>query len=79
MTHDKTTVNCVLRGFERHSALKLVYHLAQNGAEEEIYQEAARILQRAADDKAAGRDPGDRVAYVNGQYILVDSTGDPRG
>lgn len=65
MTYDQNTIIQLLAPFTHQAALRIVYHLSRAGAPVELYEDAARILTRAAEDKAAGRDPGDRVRFVN--------------
>ena len=49
----------------------LVYYLAQHDVDADIYADAARILQQAADDKRAGINPGMHVECINGKMIEV--------
>lgn len=58
------TLCALLAGYTRHTALGLVYHLAQLDAPAGLYEDAARILQRAAEDRAAGLDPGAHVKQL---------------
>lgn len=71
MTRDRKTLLDMLCGFAEHTALGLVYHLAPHNVEPEVYANAARILQRAAEDQAAGRDPRAHVKCVNGKMIEI--------
>lgn len=64
--------------FSRLTALKLVYHLSQAGSDGSAYEVAEQILKQAVEDVSAGRNPGDRVACVNGRIVAVDFTGDCR-
>ena len=65
MAYDHNTITQLLAPFTHQAALRIVYHLARAGAPVELYEDAARILTRAAEDKAAGRNPGDRVRFIN--------------
>lgn len=71
MAHDRKTLLPMLSGFAEHTALALVYHLAPHSVGPDIYANAARILQRAAEDQAAGRDPRAHVKCVNGKMIEI--------
>lgn len=69
----------MLYDFSQQTALKLVYHLSRAGSDGSAYEVAEQILRQAVKDVSAGRNPGDRVRYVNGHIIPTDSTGDCRG
>lgn len=69
----------MLYDFSRQTALKLVYHLSQAGSDGSAYDVAEQILRQAVKDVSAGRNPGNRVACVNGRIVAVDPTGDCRG
>ena len=71
MAHDRETLLTMLYGFTEHTALALVYHLAPHNVGPEVYTNAARILQRAAEDQAAGRDPRAHVKCENGKMIEI--------
>lgn len=64
----------MLYNFSRLTALKLVYHLSNAGSDGSAYEVAEQILKQAVEDVSAGRNPGDRVACVNGRVVSVDST-----
>lgn len=68
----------MLYNFSRLTALKLVYHLSQAGSDGSAYEVAEQILKQAVEDISAGRNPGDRVACVNGRIVSTDPTGDCR-
>lgn len=71
MAHDRETLLPMLYSFAEHTALALVYHMAPHSVGPEVYANAARILQRAAEDQAAGRDPRAHVKCVNGKMIEI--------
>lgn len=71
MAHDRETLLTMLYSFTEHTALALVYHMAPHSVGPEVYANAARILQRAAEDQAAGRDPRAHVKCVNGKMIEI--------
>lgn len=71
MAYDKKTVHTLLSGYARHTVLTLVYYLAQHDVEADVYADAARILQQAAEDRAAGENPGMRVERINGKMVEV--------
>ena len=71
MAHDRETLLTLLYSFAEHTALALVYHMAPHSVGPEVYANAARILQRAAEDQAAGRDPRAHVKCVNGKMIEI--------
>ena len=55
MAYDKELVHTLLSGYARHNVLTLVYYLAQHDVDADIYADAARILQQAANDRDARR------------------------
>lgn len=59
----------LLLGYGRRTALNLVYWLAKNNAPADAYDEVLRIVRQARDDLAAGLDPSDRLANVNGRIV----------
>ena len=71
MAHDRETLLTLLYSFAEHTALALVYHMAPHSVGPEVYANAARILQRAAEDQAAGRDPRAHVKCENGKMIEI--------
>lgn len=71
MVHDRETLLTMLYSFAEHTALALVYHMAPHSVGPEVYANAARILQRAAEDQAAGRDPRAHVKCENGKMIEI--------
>ena len=71
MAHDRETLLAMLYSFAEHTALALVYHMAPHSVGPEVYANAARILQRAAEDQAAGCDPRAHVKCVNGEMIEI--------
>lgn len=71
MAHDRETLLTMLYSFTEHTALALVYHMAPHNVGPEVYANAARILQRAAEDQAAGRDPRAHVKCENGKMIEI--------
>ena len=71
MAHNRETLLTMLYSFAEHTALALVYHMAPHSVGPEVYANAARILQRAAEDQAAGRDPRAHVKCVNGKMIEI--------
>lgn len=71
MAHDRETLLTMLYSFAEHTALALVYHMAPHSVGPEVYANAARILQRAAEDQAAGRDPRAHVKCVNGKMFEI--------
>ena len=71
MAHDRETLLTMLYSFAEHTALALVYHMAPHSVGPEVYANAARILQRAAEDQAAGRDPRAHVKCLNGKMIEI--------
>lgn len=71
MAYDKKTVHTLLSGYARHTVLTLVYYLAQHDVEADVYADAARILQQAAEDKATGKNPGTHIECVNGKMVEV--------
>ena len=71
MAHDRETLLTMLYSFAEHTALALVYHLAPHSVGPEVYTNAARILQQAAEDQAAGRDPRAHVKCVNGKMTEI--------
>ncbi len=71
MAYDKELVHTLLSGYARHNVLTLVYYLAQHDVDADIYADAARILQQAADDKRAGINPGMHVECINGKMVEV--------
>lgn len=71
MAHDRETLLTLLYSFAEHTALALVYHMAPHSVGPEVYANAARILQRAAEDQAAGRDPRAHVKCVNGKMFEI--------
>lgn len=71
MAHDRETLLTMLYSFAEHTALALVYHMAPHSVGPEVYANAARILQRAAEDQAAGRDPRAHVKCVNGKMTEI--------
>ena len=58
---DQSTITRLVAGYAHRTALSLVYNLARLDAPAGLYEDAARILTRAAKDKAAGRDPGAHI------------------
>jgi hypothetical protein len=71
MAYDKKTVHTLLSGYARHTVLTLVYYLAQHDVEADVYADAARILQQAAEDRAAGENPGMHIECINGKMVEV--------
>lgn len=71
MAHNRETLLTMLYSFAENTALALVYHMAPHSVGPEVYANAARILQRAAEDQAAGRDPRAHVKCVNGKMIEI--------
>lgn len=63
--------DAMLMGYAQTAALRLVYNLARFDADAELYDEPLRILQQAKDDLAAGKDPLDRLADINGKIIEI--------
>lgn len=59
----------MILGYTRNRTLKLIYTLANYGADAEAYDEILRLAQQARDDLDAGRDPADRLADINGQIV----------
>ncbi len=59
----------MLSAYARDTALKLVYHLSQNGVDPTAYDEPLRILLKARYDLVAGLDPADWLDCVNGKII----------
>lgn len=71
MAYDKKTVHTLLSGYARHTVLTLVYYLAQHDVEADVYADAARILQQAAEDRAARENPGMHVECIDGKMVEV--------
>jgi hypothetical protein len=59
----------MLLDYVHNRTLKLIYGLANYGADAEVYGELLRIAQQAKDDVDSGIDPGDRLADINGQIV----------
>lgn len=59
----------MILGYARNRTLKLIYVLANYGADAEVYDEMLRLAQQARDDLDAGRDPADRLVDINGQIV----------
>lgn len=59
----------MILGYTRNRTLKLIYTLANYGADAEAYDEILRLAQQARDDLDAGRDPADRLADIDGTIV----------
>lgn len=59
----------IILDYVRNRTLGLVYGLSNYNATAEAYAELLRIAQQAVDDLDAGRDPGDRIIKLNGEFV----------
>ena len=59
----------MLLDYVHNRTLKLIYGLANYGADAEVYDEMLRLAQQARDDLDAGREPADRLADINGRVV----------
>ena len=62
-------IDTMLIPYARQTALKLVYNLANNGADRFAYEEAKNVLERAVAALDDGRDPADNIERIDGQLV----------
>lgn len=63
--------DAMLLRYAHHTALKLVYNLAKNDADREVYETAKDVLSAALDALDAGYDPAEHIDCINGQICEV--------
>lgn len=62
-------IDTMLIPYAPQTALKLVYNLANNDADEFACKEAKSILERAVAALDDGRDPADSIERIDGQLV----------